>query len=444
MLIFSEGVPRSGKSYDAVKNHILPALKSGRRVYARINGLDADRIAAHLGMESDRVRELLVVVGTSEVVPLFRAEQSADGEWTIALEFQNALVVIDEVHDFYVGGTREALDKEVEQFFALHGHYGMDVLVMTQFYKRVHTAIRYRIERKNTFQKLSALGKKGEGMYLETFYQTVAPDRYEKVATSTHTYDQTIWPLYHGIVDGGASGVTQSVYDGGRKTVWGAMKWKAAIMVPLLVGALWFLVSFLHGNQSLVTKTKIGGGHAQQLGAVYQPVGKVNASEVQEQKKPVDEFKGLTDEQKYIWKLSDDNRPRLAAKIGSGINARGLVEWVGSDGVAKERLTLGQLRDLGVAVVSTGYGVKLIAAKLSQIVTSWPLDTPLRDERPQLYNTSGDSAGARVSDSEPQPPLARGGSTGGTPVRTENHAFYGGIRGQVGTAPPAEGISFAH
>ncbi|MEB2027395.1 zonular occludens toxin domain-containing protein, partial [Xanthomonas campestris pv. campestris] len=27
MLVFNEGVPRAGKSYDAVKNHILPALK---------------------------------------------------------------------------------------------------------------------------------------------------------------------------------------------------------------------------------------------------------------------------------------------------------------------------------------------------------------------------------------------------------------------------------
>ncbi|RWA38908.1 hypothetical protein C5H14_11335 [Xylella fastidiosa] len=39
MLVFNEGVPRSGKSYDAVKHHILPALREGRRVYARLNGL---------------------------------------------------------------------------------------------------------------------------------------------------------------------------------------------------------------------------------------------------------------------------------------------------------------------------------------------------------------------------------------------------------------------
>ncbi|RNK90483.1 hypothetical protein C9400_18860, partial [Xanthomonas vasicola pv. vasculorum] len=34
MLVFNEGVPRAGKSYDAVKHHILPAIKKGRRVFA--------------------------------------------------------------------------------------------------------------------------------------------------------------------------------------------------------------------------------------------------------------------------------------------------------------------------------------------------------------------------------------------------------------------------
>ena len=43
MLVFNEGVPRAGKSYDAVKNHILPTLKKGRRVFARLNGLHHER-----------------------------------------------------------------------------------------------------------------------------------------------------------------------------------------------------------------------------------------------------------------------------------------------------------------------------------------------------------------------------------------------------------------
>ena len=59
MLVFNEGVPRSGKSYDAVLSHILPALKSGRVVYARVNGLNPDKIADYLGLSPAIVRDLL-------------------------------------------------------------------------------------------------------------------------------------------------------------------------------------------------------------------------------------------------------------------------------------------------------------------------------------------------------------------------------------------------
>lgn len=75
MLIFNEGVPRAGKSYDAVKNHILPALKKGRRVYARLNGLRHDRIAKHVGMAESDVQSLLVIVDTKDVVSTFACTQ---------------------------------------------------------------------------------------------------------------------------------------------------------------------------------------------------------------------------------------------------------------------------------------------------------------------------------------------------------------------------------
>ncbi|MGN5707303.1 zonular occludens toxin domain-containing protein, partial [Xanthomonas citri pv. mangiferaeindicae] len=71
MLVFNEGVPRAGKSYDAVKNHILPALKKGRRVFARLNGLRFDRIAKHLGIAESDVQSLLVLVDTKDVTKLF-------------------------------------------------------------------------------------------------------------------------------------------------------------------------------------------------------------------------------------------------------------------------------------------------------------------------------------------------------------------------------------
>lgn len=45
MLIFHEGLPGSGKSYEALVSHIIPRLKDGRTVDAYIEGLNFEKIA---------------------------------------------------------------------------------------------------------------------------------------------------------------------------------------------------------------------------------------------------------------------------------------------------------------------------------------------------------------------------------------------------------------
>ena len=45
MIIFHEGMPRSGKSYASTKDHIVPALKKGRAIYARLDGLNYPQLA---------------------------------------------------------------------------------------------------------------------------------------------------------------------------------------------------------------------------------------------------------------------------------------------------------------------------------------------------------------------------------------------------------------
>ncbi|WP_244126608.1 zonular occludens toxin domain-containing protein, partial [Xylella fastidiosa] len=90
MLVFNEGVPRSGKSYDAVKHHILPALREGRRVYARLNGLRYELIAQYLEMSEARIRELLFVVNTDDVLNTFVCyRDEVDGKWCIEDRFKD-------------------------------------------------------------------------------------------------------------------------------------------------------------------------------------------------------------------------------------------------------------------------------------------------------------------------------------------------------------------
>ena len=412
MLVFNEGVPGSGKSYDSVANHILPAHKAKRRVYARVNGLDHAKIAAHLKMDEAEIRDLLVHVPTDQVRATFVAEQDEAGEWSIAQHLRNALVVIDEVHDFYVGGTREAMAKESEQFFALHRHFGLDVLIMTQFYKRVHVALRSRIERKNTFQKLSALGKQGESAYRVTYFQTIAPDRYEKIGGETKTYKKDVFPLYKGIT---SDEVQTEVYGAGRLSLWKTMLPRALIIVPLGLFSMWFLLDFFSGGGTALVKqtntsqpVKIASS-APPMSATPPAPAQVKI-ETQQQKRQA-KLDALSPEQRYVWELNEKGRIRLCALIGEGISARAVVEWIDSAQNPIERLTVDQLRALGISVTVHPYGVRLQAADGALVATAWPLNMPLRDQQPRLYDTSGGAPDGASASEHPQG--AGKGSTGG-------------------------------
>lgn len=436
MLVFNEGVPRAGKSYDAVKNHILPALQNGRRVYARLNGLDHAAIAAYLKLPESRVRELLVHVETDAVKTMFRCDLAGGGRWVIPDALKNALIVIDEVHEFYVAG-RQPLPPHEENFFALIGQNGGDVVIMTQWIKRVHPAVRARIERKNVFQKLTAVGK--ETKYRVTYYQTIAPDKYEKIGGSTEEYDPEIFPLYAGY----AAGATNTtVYKSGGKTVWAMLLPKAVMFgIPAVVGAGFILWFFSQGGSALVDEGKqsLGTPAGVAVGQVWQPSsptetpGQRGPAETWEQKQKREQAERLADlkpEQRYVMQLSERGRLRLAGKMGVGESVRVIVEWIDTEGRAVERLTGAALEALGVVVVPTDYGVLLQAGTESAVATGWPLTMVVRESESRLYRLD-DTAGA-IAPGEPPAAQAlvssRGTSGGRGGDGVDPVPQYGGFR----------------
>ncbi|MDF4004073.1 zonular occludens toxin domain-containing protein [Luteibacter sp. PPL552] len=383
MLVFNEGVPRSGKSYDAVASHILPAIKARRKVFARLNGLNHEKIAAHLSMDELEVRELLVCVAPGDVVKTFSAIPPVAGVegsvWTIPSELQNALFVIDEVHEFYVAG-RAPLPDAVEQFFALHGQNGMDGVIMTQAYKRLHQVIRARIERKNQFQKLTAVGLKG--FCRVRYFVTIAPDKYERSGGRVFRYDAKIYPLYLGYAPGATN---VEVYDSGSKSVW------TRLLVP---GALVGILALIFMPKFFGFFTSSGPKHAP---AVYtapvSPAHSATASPVPKRPEYAAEVKtaadqarehqkydtsGMPPEVAYVFDMSAQARPRIAAMLTWDETKRvdGIVEWREDQGHVLESLTFEQLRELGVTVEPKSYGVRIVWKTAVIVATTWPVDMP--------------------------------------------------------------------
>lgn len=390
MLVFNEGVPRAGKSYDAVKNHILPALKKGRRVFARLNGLRHDKIATYLAMSESDVRQLLVCVDTKDVVATFSCSQDDSGKWCIPDVFKDALVVIDEVHEFYVN-ERKPLPPAVENFWALLGQNGGDGIIMTQWINRLHSAVKARIERKNTFQKLTAVGSKSR--YRVTFFHTTSPGKYEKVGGQTLKYDPAIFPLYDGYAPGAEN---TEVYEEGGKTVWAAMAMRTVIFVVLgSIGAYFFAGFFMRSKPE---KKPVAESVTQAPPArVHAPTGGVPAAaEEQGARAPEpDPFADLTTEQRYIADLAERGRIRLSLIAQVAGEDRAWVQWISNDtNEVIEQLDIRQLRALGYEVAVESYGLRLSAGKHVTVATAWPYNAPVREKDARLYNLSGGGAGA--------------------------------------------------
>lgn len=389
MLVFNEGVPRSGKSYDAVKNHVLPALKAGRVVYARINGLDHAKIADYLGMHVDIIRDLLRIVSTTDVLKTFVASRNESGEWGISDNLKNALFFVDECHEFYVA-SREAINPAVEQFFALCGQNGMDGVLMSQWYRRLHSSVRARIERKNVFQKLTAVGMTGK--YIVNRFHTTTPDRFEKVGSDTCSYDAAIFPLYKGYADG-ASNV--AVYKAGGKTVWHKIAKYAIFVVPAVIAAFVIFHGFFHGTGGLAkpAPAPMRPPAARPVAAPVQELAQVKAVASPVSLHPAIDTKGMPPGVAYVFSLTAQARPRLVGWLTMGDIQAGIVEWREDQGHVLDRMTVDQLRDLGVTVVRHSYGVDLSWKTQDVIVTSWPVDMPGTDaqanqSRPTDANTS--------------------------------------------------------
>lgn len=434
MLVFNEGVPRAGKSYDAVKNHILPTLKKRRRVFARLNGLDHKKIASYLGMPLSEVQDLLVLVDTKEVKTLFTCVQDDTGKWCIPDEFKDALVVIDEVHEFYVN-ERLPLPGPIENFWALLGQNGGDAVIMTQWINRVHQAIRARIERKNVFQKLTAVGFKNK--YRVTYFHTTSPGKYEQVGGKTEKYDPAIYPLYHGYAPGSEN---TEVYEEGATNVWRAMLPRAIMFgIAGLIGAYFFLSFFFDfgKDKDAEASTAVASTVADPVivfdedGRYVRTEGEGGApgTKLAEKVKP-DPYADLTPDQRYVAELKELGRVRLAARADIGGRVRGWLEWIDDSGESVEYIEVAAVEALGYSVTWASYGVRLAAGKHVIIATPWPHQAPIREREQRLYNLSGGGTG-----------IASGASEAGAAAAGGIIGYAPGQRADVFPANPAKTIS---
>lgn len=192
------GRPGSGKSYEAVAFHVIPALKEGRRVVTNLP-LFLEHFSNVFGPE---VLDLIEVVndGFSKDSGVVRAfslpEHFTREEWRNE-SGQGPLFIIDECHFQY---PRAARDKKSSsdlvsclEYFSIHRHHGHDILLMTQSLGKLNKDLRDMIQVQYLVSKHTAAGSD------KTYTQKVldsAGSRPTCLSQKVRVYDASFFPFY--------------------------------------------------------------------------------------------------------------------------------------------------------------------------------------------------------------------------------------------------------
>jgi zona occludens toxin len=387
MIIFHEGLPRAGKSYEAMAERIVPAIAKGRPVVAYVEGINHAQIAHLASVTEERCRELLKAVTRDELQSVQvdeRTRKDVIVDHLPDLVVDNAMVVLDEAQNFW--GNRARLSAAMTKLITEHGHRGIDIILMGQDIRDVHATWRRRVELKLSFLKLNGLklpkalqwlflGKFGtDGNYSVTTYRHKGGDEYERLGLVVRTYDPRYFGTYKSYV---AEDTNTEVYEDKRAQAWNHPLIKYVIP-GFAVAAVWGgfeAWAFFHPTDKPAVVAKAGPppGPARHgpppRAAVPAPAVAVAASAVVDQRSPIE---------RRMSELAGKGRIRLAGLVSMGQRTSGIIEWVQGSTVVVERLSLDALRTLGVGVVISGDVVQLAVGDYQELATPWPLEDMAR------------------------------------------------------------------
>ncbi len=408
MQIGLEGLPRSGKSYSAVKEHLIPAMKAGRRVVTNIDGINHEAIAELTGRSLDEIRAFLIVITNEQVWLLHTLVKFGD------------LVIVDECHDFWPI-SRNALPKDHVEFFAMHGHFQIDIVLMTQVFSEVHRSVIARLERKNSYTKKSVVGKPNE-CHVNYYQKAAGSLKWVKINTGTFTYEKKYFPCYKGFADnpaGAQGGEGYQVYSSDEAVFWNKkMKIITGIVVIVLALATWKFITFFTANPIVeqAQKKTVGANPKPAQAAVSTSQNSTDREKGKEYRptgSPADNFKFVQVDDDYIANLGKKYRIRLTGYSQDSESGRlvGFMEWRTDKDFLIERLPFIDLAQFGYRVRVSGNIAYLEKEGAKIMATMWPLaDSDGPTQRVQRSIQQG-SPPARASE---QPPTTATGVIGVT------------------------------
>jgi len=402
-ILFYEGLPGAGKSYEAMATQIIPALLKGREVVVYIEGLETQecrqRIAEASGLPLEQVEQLLFPLVRDDMRP--RTAKGAngkdvqiDGAW-IEKTRDNALHVFDEAQNWWP--NRLKATEALTQFVTEHRHRGIDVLLMGQSLLDILALWRRRVDQRFTFLKLTALGT--DKRYRVTVAKGQGNDEFVKVGDKLGKYDPKYFGTYRSHVSDDTN--TETFTDKRVNAFAGiGFRYGVPLVLVLATWGTWKAWGFFHPEPV-----------APKVAAVPASGGKAGSEPVATQTQPAKGVEVKPDlrspQERHFAALSERARVRLSGLIEHKGRVGGIVEWLDGNTRVTERLSLDQLRELGVAVLVTGDVVRLTLGEWVVLATMWPVEPEGRvsEYRNEAIRPAGD-AGLPASQAGP---VARSG-----------------------------------
>lgn len=390
MIIFHEGMPRSGKSYASTKDHIVPALKKGRAIYARLDGLNFPQLAELAEITEERCRELLIEITEEQMAKI----------WELPIP-KDALVILDELQNYWPQ-NRAPLPPPMMKFIAEHGHHGWDILAMGQLLKDCHRNWINRTNRKIQFIKKDMLGQPDKYKWIMF---TGRPDKngqvkFDEVAKGDGTYEEKYFGCYASHSAGTANAET---YEDDRANIWKSPMFRKWLPLTLLVGliGLGYIIHLFRGGLAgstppappatvkpvTVTETVTTSGPNQPTKTVV--INGDQKTPAEPEKIAAKDKTGDFDIPDIVADLSKEHRIRVAGYVRSSARTRVVIEWRDTAQKIVDSLTNAEIEALGWHVLADGEGRLVVLARPGQrlLATAWPLDEPVG----KVHNENNDA-----------------------------------------------------